>query len=180
MTESLNIGGVSFQADQVKTHHEVTNTRVDDSGNVSAFTTYYVEMNDGTKLSYEAQPADRKASVFQETDRTKFFGLSNVEITDTPKDDIYMLYGCEFTSLSADRTEIRRGLSADSDHIIVEDRIMGDGKIQISRHNNFYLQPRTKSGTPGDYIKFQDDPYSQRVDRNYYSQSNERKASDIH
>lgn len=180
----LNVGGVLYQADQVKSHSSSTNTRVDDSGNVSAFTTYYVELKDGTKLTYEAQDASRKATVFQNKGNTKFFGLTNAQITDTPKDDVYFLMGCEFTKIDADRTTeegflTKDTVSADTDRIIVKDRIIENNTIQVSHHNKFNLVGKAGKSGKRDLIQLQDDNNMKTASRFRHHQFETRKVEDI-
>ncbi len=182
MTEPLQIGGVSYQAEQVKKYSSETKTRVDNSGNVSAFTTYHVEMNDGTKISYEAIPEDREASVFQEniagskTPTTKFFGLIHAEITDTPQNDFYRLVGCEFTEVNANRSKegktLKNGKTVyDNDIIKVDDRIMNDGSIQKAYNNKFHMDK-------SDELGLQDDKFAQPYN-NKVIQSKARQIKDM-
>ncbi|MBQ8167826.1 hypothetical protein IJZ97_00205 [bacterium] len=140
----INIGGVTYQPEHVKHHSESTTKQIDNSGNISIHTTYNVELNDGTTLTYGQQNLDRKASVFQKENETQFFGLSNAKITDTPKEDVYKLFGCEFTTVDANREEEEKvklpgsfrhsnyklNVSTDSDTIIFENRVMPNGEIQ--------------------------------------------------
>lgn len=196
MTEplKLNIGGVSYQADQVASYDSKTRTRKDDSGKLSAAPTRYdVELKDGTKIRYFEQGPEQNASIFQKTDKngttTTFSGLFGAEITDTPNDDKYILSGCTFTKVDADRMTEEKGgffnkkvISVDSDLVRVEDRINENGSIDESEHNYFYL-----SGDPGDngvdYLELQEDNVPEKatpINERYevYFQHGNRRARD--
>ena len=131
-TNIITYGGVSFDKNQV---------RYMSSTNENGKQQYSVVFNDGTRVRYTDTPCERNASISQEKKgnqvETSFNGLTHAEIKDTPKDDIYKLYGCEFTTVDADTQKY--GRSYDSDTIFLADRKMADGTQQYNTGNKIYV-----------------------------------------
>lgn len=138
MAEPLNIGGVSFSKTEVAKQEVKTKERTSEKGTWEQYKEYTVTLKDGTKVTYEQQNEERKATVdIQDDGSVNFYGLSSAEIRDTEKDDTYRLMGCEFTSVQARREP--KGIifkdPADHDKISTYNREMPDGSIQESKEN---------------------------------------------
>ena len=139
MTETINIGGVSFSKAEVAQQDVKTKDKTGKDGIREQYKEYTVTLKDGTKITYAEQDAKRKAAVdIQDDGSINFFGLSNATITDTEKDDTYKLIGCEFTRVNAERED--KGFlfpePADCDNIRQYNRKMPDDSIQEAKGNS--------------------------------------------
>jgi len=146
--ETVTIGGVKYVASQVKNSSTEEISYATKTGNFRSKSVFNVELADGTKLSYEEQSPNRKASVFQNEYHTQFFGLRSANIVDTTMYDHYELYGCKGCSVSADRWRVEEGhlwdslIGTDRDEIEIADRSMGNGEVQKSGNNQVYICER--------------------------------------
>ncbi len=133
MTE-LNIGGITFSKQEVVKQSVKTKDRTTSQGTWEQYKEYTVTLKDGTKLVYNEQGLDRKAAVDIQSDGSvHMYGLSRAEIIDNDgKNDVYRLFGCEFTNVQAyDSSKFTN----DKDKIDFYNRELPDGTIQRSREN---------------------------------------------
>lgn len=78
-------------------------------GTFNNYTLYTATLVDGTIVTYRDQPLpSENDGIMPEIKKNKdgsfdFIGLYNVQIKDTPKDDMYNLLGCQFTHVDAAR-----------------------------------------------------------------------------
>ena len=153
MGNGVNIGGVSF-ANGIVAQQQVSNVdKTTDKGTWTQVKYYTVTLRDGTKLAYEQQADSRNATVqILDDGSVNFAGLSNANIVDTEKNDVYRLLGCEFTTVDSYRTKKGTFEGADQDKISGYNRELQDGTIQQNYENkakcnngdtltNIYKQP---------------------------------------
>lgn len=160
--EFLTFGGVKFNSSDVVYFKEspisLPQWRADSKNgkdNYKDAIKYEVTLKDGTKMTWNSEflgfdhTNANKAEVVIENDGTvNFKGLNGVEITDTPNNDKYRLLGCGYTHIEAARSKEKSlGLldkafgkkpeyeGTDKDTITIANRILPDGKLQISRGN---------------------------------------------
>lgn len=108
---------------------------------------YTVKLKDGTLLTYKEQDLAREAEVHIDNNgRIDFKGLFDVKITDTKKNDIYRLMGCEKVILDA----ANDGGNFDSDLVQVTNRRTSKGLIQYSKNNTLILDKSDLYSLPED------------------------------
>lgn len=118
MEDFVEIGGVKFKFNAVLFQAETDGK-------------YEVVLENGTKILFEEQSEDREAMVdMSYTNRVDFNGLVGATIMDTPENDIYRLLGCENVTVEANR-----GYNSDQDMVEVCNRLLPNGKEQLSRNN---------------------------------------------
>ena len=149
--ETIKLGGVQYERSDLKAHSYTTKTRTNASGIFEEYKEYTVALKDGTVLRYEAQDESRQAAVDLDGDKVKFFGLYKANITDTYKNDVYELMGCEFTSVNADRKQsgCSSHKSADWDSIKTNNRTLSDGTVQYSNENTVSI---SRGGDTADLV----------------------------
>lgn len=117
------IGGITYNFYDINEHHHTDDI-------------YTVKLKDGTLLTYKEQDLAREAEVHIDNNgRIDFKGLFDVKITDTKKNDIYRLMGCEKVILDA----ANDGGNFDSDLVQVTNRRTSNGIIQFSKNNTLIL-----------------------------------------
>lgn len=120
------IGGIKF------------NTK-DIDKKIASDNTYSVTLVDGTTINYLTQREERFAEIeIMEAGKIEFRGIEKATITDTPKDDVYILSGCNSVILYADGGTNNDNLYSsgnDQDFVEVSDRKLPDGSIQHSKNN---------------------------------------------
>ena len=133
MTE-LNIGGIAFSKNEVAKKSVELKERTTDKGTWEQYKEYTVTLKDGTTLIYNEQDLDRKAAVDIQSDGSvNMYGLSHAKIADNQgKDDMYRLFGCEFTRVEAYDSST---FTNDKDRIDFYNRELPDGTMQESQRN---------------------------------------------
>lgn len=113
----VNIGGVTFQAAAVKIdpvygspayHPEL---QVTNDNKVQKM--YYVQLVDGTAVSYPQQPEENNANImfsthgdYKNPKKICFGYIDGLQITDTHKDDNYELRFCDNATVNAKRDSV--------------------------------------------------------------------------
>ncbi|MCM1009817.1 MAG: hypothetical protein NC390_02925 [Fusobacterium sp.] len=116
-------------------------------GTFKTYTTYTATLVDGTVVTFSKQPPiNQNDGVIPSVKKNKdgsfdFTGLQNAKINDTPKDDMYYLLGCQFTSVNIERGK-------DKDVIEIGNIRDANGKLHESADIRVRYNKGDKVGTP--------------------------------
>lgn len=148
MTQNSNlvkIGGVTYDNREIAKKESVRKADTNDSGLWEEYNEYKVTLKDGTKLVYNEQNEDRKATVdVFDTGMVAFYGLLGAEIQGTDKRDSYFLSGCEETTVDVTGDPGPQGFMAKFkpehyDTVTQENRVLPDGSaVQFGKNNSIF------------------------------------------
>lgn len=150
--QTIKIGGVEYDKNEVANQTSITKERTNSKGIWEQYKEYSVSLKDGTKLTYQEQTEDRKASIdIMDDGSVNFFGLKGAEIKGTDKNDNYRLHGCENTKTNiygdSKNSQIGLMLGAEfkQDKAECFNRELPNGDLQESNDNIVYTDDADKT-----------------------------------